>query len=118
MPGLRGGPVITRRRMRHKPLPDRRTVKEWRANGRVLEPGVEFSVKGEPGRFVFLSVTEKDDGKVWVNAVGGPKGHRLYRAFYPERVKTVHRLKRAKSTKDLAAEHRAKQRQKREEAAA
>jgi hypothetical protein len=89
---------VTRRR--HRPPPGS-SAASWtreelfRVNGRILEPGTEFSVHGEPGRFRFLYATTTPAGAVWVDGIGGPggaKGVRSWRSFHPEQVRTVHRL--------------------------
>lgn len=60
-----------------------------KVNGRILEKGTEFSVKGERGRFRFIAyvVTDKTE---WIDCVGGQKGYEMLRAFDPSRVRRVH----------------------------
>ena len=87
-----------RHRLRRYRAPEGSSAVHWtrtreaRANGRVLVPGTEFSVKGEPGRFRFMYLTETPSGAVWLDAIGGPKGAPAWRSFHPSRVKRVHRL--------------------------
>lgn len=67
----------------------------YRANGRNLEPGTEFSVKGFPGRFVFIEhARHRRSGAEWITAYGGdrdPRGRRQFHSFDPDRIRTVHR---------------------------
>jgi hypothetical protein len=74
----------------------RRTT-SMKANGRNLEPGTEFSVRGQRGRFRFLALVEHlPTGHTWIDAYGGdrdPRGRRQFRAFRPEDIRTVHRTK-------------------------
>lgn len=54
-----------------------------------LTPDWEFQVRGEPGAwFRFIAhVTNVDTGEEWIDAVGGTKAHRMWRAFTPSRIK-------------------------------
>ena len=54
-------------------------------NGRLIEPGVELSIKGESGRFVFKWLTG-DHLTCW----GGRTGHEKFRTFPADKIKTVH----------------------------
>ena len=62
-------------------------------NGHALEPGAELSIRGERGRFRFIRSITNDRGVEWLDVWGGPKGAPQLRSFYPDRVKTVHRIK-------------------------
>lgn len=64
---------------------------------RILTAGSEVSIRGERGRHRFLEAVTTDAGKHWLWFMG-PCG---FRAFYPERVRTVHRI--AKTRENLAA---------------
>lgn len=86
----RNTPAMQRRRADIDPSRD------WAHNdaflapsGRWLRPGVEFSVRGERGRFRFLEHVRTPAGVEWVSAIGGTKGVLMARAFYPERIKKV-----------------------------
>ncbi len=71
------------------------------ANGRTLVPGDEFTVKGEHGstfrftRYVFNEAT----GTAWVDCIGGQAQHlpkqmvTMFRAFRPERVTCLRRVR-------------------------
>ena len=61
---------------------------EWTANGRHVEPGTELRIRGERGRFVFVRYVATDKAAEWID-VRDADGR--WRAFRPERVKTVHR---------------------------
>lgn len=61
-------------------------------NGRHLSPGVEFSVRGERGRFRFQEHVLTPDGREWIHAIGGATGVVMFRAFRPDRVRRVHRI--------------------------
>ena len=69
-----------------------------KVNNRNLEPGTEFSVKGEPGRFIFRWMTGDA-----ITAWGGRLGHEMYRSFDPSKIKRVHskpRLRQNLATPD------------------
>lgn len=85
------------------PPTDRTRHDTHQANGRWLTPGTEFSVRGESGRFRFLYATVKADGTTWVDAIGGRKGEPAWRSFYPEQIKTVHRIARTRESYEGAA---------------
>jgi uncharacterized protein YlaI len=61
-----------------------------------VQPGTEFSIVGERGRFRFLGAEISDSGKTVLNFIGGAPGHEAFRSFYPERVKRVHRINRTR----------------------
>jgi hypothetical protein len=67
-----------------------------RVHGRELVPGTEVSISGERGRFRFLRATTTRTDRVVLDFIGGPEGHECWRSFYPERVKTVHRINRTR----------------------
>lgn len=71
------------------------------AKGRHLEPGTEFSVHGEPGRFRFAEHVITPSGAEWVTAFGGPRKINVTRSFRPERVNRVH-TKRTKISPEEA----------------
>jgi hypothetical protein len=54
-------------------------------NGRIVEPGTELSVQGEPGRFVFRWMTGS-----YLTCWGGRQGYEKFRTFRPEQVRRVH----------------------------
>jgi len=64
-----------------------------KVNGRPLEVGTEFSVKGERGRFRFMKYVKTESGKEWIDAWGGPKKSEQWRSFRPNRIRVVHRIK-------------------------
>ncbi|ASR85673.1 hypothetical protein SEA_AMGINE_73 [Mycobacterium phage Amgine] len=66
-------------------------------NGRRLEPGTEVSIIRERGRFRFKSAATTRDGRIVCDFIGGPAGHEQWRSFYPERIRTVHRLTRTRA---------------------
>jgi hypothetical protein len=101
---MTAGLTPRRRRKVMKPLIDPGwTIHEtWRANGRVLEKDVEVSISGVKGRFRFQRAVEGKDGKVWIDVVGGHRGRVAVRSFSPDRVKTVHRLR--KTEKNILAD--------------
>lgn len=70
------------------------------ANGRHLVPGTEVSIRGERGRFRFISAQETKAGLTVLNFVGGSSGHEAFRSFYPERVRRVHRLNRTRANRE------------------
>lgn len=78
--------------------PDWTISDEMTVNGRKVEIGTEVSIKGEPGRFRFLRHIATPTCE-WVEVIGGRRGYVHQRSFRPERVKTVHRLKRIRPTK-------------------
>jgi hypothetical protein len=101
-------------KVKRKPYPDGWEVAtEFRANGRTLTRGDEFSVKGEPGRFRFEKHVTLEDGRSWIDAIGGARKCVAWRSFRPERVKTVHRLKKTLTASDARSLVNEKNRQKR-----
>jgi hypothetical protein len=65
-------------------------------HGRELAPGTEVSIAGERGRFRFVRATTTSDDRIVFDFIGGAAGHECWRSFYPERVKTVHRINRTR----------------------
>ena len=70
-------------------------------NGRIVRPGTEVSVTGEPGRFRFVKKVTTDSGKTWVDLIGpiprNPlRARSAWRSFRPERIRTVHRTTRTR----------------------
>jgi hypothetical protein len=74
-------------------------------NGRQLTPGTEVSIRGERGRFRFLRRVTMASGRECLDFWGGPTGCCQWRSFYPERVRTVHRI--PKTDKNNLEAHRA-----------
>ncbi|AYQ98525.1 hypothetical protein I5G71_gp39 [Mycobacterium phage Patt] len=69
---------------------------EVRVHGKVLTPGTEVSVRGERGRFRFVKASTTSSGRQVLDFIGGPAGREQWRSFYPERIKTVHRIARTR----------------------
>lgn len=83
----RNTPAMQRRR--HDPSRHWNRSTEYLApSGRWLRPGTEFSVHGERGRFRFLGHVDTGEAE-WIDAIGGTKGVRMFRAFRPDAVKKV-----------------------------
>ena len=82
-------------------------------SGRHLTPGVEFSVRGERGRFRFVEHVLTEKGVEWISAIGGPRGVKTWRAFRPERIRRVHTKRTALTTEETKALLREKRAQKR-----
>lgn len=86
--------------IRRKPLVGYKPAVEYQeeavANGRHLTPGMEVSVRGERGRFRFVNAQVTSAGKTVLNFIGGAPGHEAWRAFYPERIRRVHRINRTR----------------------
>jgi hypothetical protein len=70
-----------------------------RVHGRELAPGTEVSITGERGRFRFIRAHTTSTGQTVLDFIGGPDGHPAFRSFYPERIKTVHRINRTRHAK-------------------
>jgi hypothetical protein len=63
----------------------------YEANGRKIVKGTELTISGERGRFRFMQhVHNPDNGAEWIDCVGGKRGVKEFRAFRPDRIKTVH----------------------------
>lgn len=88
--------VVTRR-SRYVPLVTRDYGFTAVAHGRQLVAGTEVSIRRESGRFRFVNSTVTAAGLTVLNFVGGRAGHEAFRSFYPERVKTVHRIVRTRA---------------------
>lgn len=82
------------RRKRVVPAVTREYLDAATVHGRQLSPGTEVSIVRERGRFRFINATVTAAGETVLNFVGGSSGHEAFRSFYPERVRTVHRLNR------------------------
>lgn len=67
------------------------------ANNRHLLPGMEVSISHERGRFVFVNAQVTSAGRVVCNFVGGVAGHEVFRSFYADRIRRVHRVKRTRA---------------------
>lgn len=63
---------------------------EIQINGRNVSKGTELKVKGQRGRFRFIKYVLTEQGKEWVDVLGGPKGSEQWRSFLPSDIKTVH----------------------------
>ena len=105
---------MSSRRRLSKKARQSRLDREWERStefkaqtGRILSPGVEFSVRGERGRFRFVEYVDNGYAS-WISAVGGTKGVAMMRAFAPDRVKRVHRTKTVISGQEALALMRAK----------
>jgi hypothetical protein len=91
--------MARRRRKKEAATPEHLTITDsYQYRGRWLRPGTEFSVHGVKGRLRFLrhvanSQTETD----WVEARDIDKH---FRAFYPDRIKTVHSTVRTRENHD------------------
>ncbi|ASR85277.1 hypothetical protein I5H06_gp27 [Mycobacterium phage SirPhilip] len=66
-------------------------------NGKVLEPGAEVSIAGERGRFRFVKSARTSTGRITCDFIGPDDNTKCWRSFYPERIKTVHRLQRTRA---------------------
>ncbi|QBP31659.1 hypothetical protein SEA_NIKLAS_77 [Mycobacterium Phage Niklas] len=71
-------------------------------HGRTLTPGTEVSIRGERGRFRFRSASLTSSGRITCDFIGGPAGHEQWRSFYPERIRTVHRITRTRANASAA----------------
>lgn len=74
---------------------DRVVTKNWRHNGRRIQPGTELSIVGQrASRFRFVEHVKLEDGREYITVVGGkktPKGLvELTRAFRVDQIRTVH----------------------------
>lgn len=88
---------MTKRKQVKSNLPDNWTVTdEVRINNRVVTKGTELSFKGVKGRFIFQRLVTLDDGRAWIDVFGGPEKHEMLRSFGVDRVKTVHRIAKAR----------------------
>lgn len=63
---------------------------EIQINGRYVINGTELKISGERGRFRFIKKVTTEQGNVWIDVFGGPKGYECIRSFRLEKVKTVH----------------------------
>ncbi|AXH46879.1 hypothetical protein I5G67_gp041 [Mycobacterium phage Aminay] len=98
-----GGPALSVMRrdglhgFEHNRIRRRQLDEAVRINGRQLARGTEVSIRGQRGRYRFLYGERTDEGKVVLHFMGGPAGRERLRSFYPERVKTVHRVERTRA---------------------
>lgn len=67
-----------------------------RVHGRDLTPGTEVTISGERGRYRFVGASTTSSQRLVLDFIGGRAGHECWRSFYPERVKTVHRVNRSR----------------------
>lgn len=93
MAKTKAGPVRT---TNSYPL-DWTVTTEWTYNNRKVVPGTELSIRGEPGRFRFVKHVQTGAGAEWVDVWGGPSNRECYRAFRPERIRTVHRVNKTRA---------------------
>ena len=71
---------------------------EFQHNGRWLRPGTEFTVHGVKGRLRFIRyVVNTQTETAWVDCFSQDK---QFRAFRPERIKTVHSKNRTRENND------------------
>lgn len=61
--------------------------------GRTVTPGTELTIEGVKGRFRFIQHVTSGD-KEWIDVLGGKNGDEKLRSFRPDRVETVHRLRK------------------------
>lgn len=80
---------MARKKKEEKVTPEHLTIsEEFQHNGRWLHPGTEFSVHGVKGRLRFIRhVINAQTETNWVECFADNK---QFRAFYPDRIKTVH----------------------------
>lgn len=80
---------MARKKKVEKVAPEHLTVsEEFQVHGRWLRPGTEFTVHGVKGRLRFIRhVANSETETEWVEAFSVDK---QFRAFYPDRIKTVH----------------------------
>lgn len=88
------------RREGYVPLIPKDRVEEFVARNRHLVPGTEVSISRERGRFRFVNAQVTSTGRMVLNFIGGAAGHEVFRSFYPERVRRVHRLSRTRANSD------------------
>ena len=77
---------------RVRPTTDLGHIETYTVNGKVMEKGTEVSIRGVRGRMRFQYARELDSGKVELTFVQESVNRKSFRAFYPERVRTVHRI--------------------------
>lgn len=75
---------------------------EWAYNGRHVNPGTELTVDVSIGkatadleRFRFIRHVRNERGAEWIDVVSETGG---FRAFRPDRIRTVHRLNRTRAS--------------------
>ncbi|QFG09460.1 hypothetical protein I5H08_gp027 [Mycobacterium phage Yuna] len=81
----------------HRPLAPVAPQPEVVVNGRKLDVGTEVSIRGERGRFRFKGAATTGAGRIVCDFIGGPAGHEQWRSFYPDRIRTVHRITRTRA---------------------
>lgn len=63
-------------------------------DGRTVRPGVEVSIRGWTGRYIYTGWVHGDGSlSLW----GGVTGHEAYRAARPAAVRTIHRIHKTRS---------------------
>ena len=99
-----------------QPIPAHWTrSKEFSWNGRRIEPGTELKISGVRGRWRFQHHTRTDDGREWVDVIGGVRGALQWRSFRPERIRTVHRTRLTMTVEQARELVNRKNRERREE---
>jgi hypothetical protein len=58
-------------------------------NNRNVESGTEVSICGHRGRYRFIKHVKTSKAE-WIDVIGGPRGHEIWRSFKIEQIKTVH----------------------------
>ena len=83
------------KKQKERVIPEHLTItEEYQHHGRWLRPGTEFSVHGVKGRCRFLRhVANAQTETEWVEAFSVDK---QFRAFYLDRIKTVHHTTRTR----------------------
>lgn len=79
-------------------------IEEFEVNGRVLTKGTEVSIRGVRGRMRFQYARNLDSGKVELTFVQESANRKQFRSFYPERVRTVHRINKTISNIQIMKE--------------
>jgi hypothetical protein len=73
------------------------TTARWSTHGRTLVGGLtEVSIAGVSGRFVFRRHVSAPGDRAWIDVFGGRTGYQTIRSFRPDRIKTVHRTRKAR----------------------
>jgi hypothetical protein len=76
---------------------------ETQINGRNVTRGTELSVRGIPGRVLFIrKVTNDETGATWIDALE-PEPHKMIRSFKEDRVKRVHRIDKTRENQEKTA---------------
>lgn len=86
--------TMGRRKKKDKPSissvhPDWVISEEIQINGRNVVAGTELSITSERGRFKFVKHVQTPTAE-WIDVIGGPERHKIFRSFRTDRVKRVH----------------------------